>query len=326
MCSPCNMWWTSGRCRSDARLDGKTVVITGANTGIGKETVLDLVGRGARVVMACRDMEKAKAAAEDIREAHKGKDGVGTVEVVHLDLCSLASVRRCAKQLLEQEKNIDILINNAGIMACPRKVTEDGLEMQLGVNHMAHFLLTCLLLPRIRATGHARIITLSSLVHSRGVIHFDDLAGEKSYGASDRYCQSKLANVLFTKELAERLKAHNISDVTVYAVHPGVVATELSRHLDSGVFPGATFFWDRIMKLWIKTPEQGAQTTIHCAVDEDAGSETGLYYADCRPVTPGHRAQNADVARRLWEVSVQMTGLGDYDPFTAPNTTSITNL
>ncbi|XP_034253535.1 retinol dehydrogenase 11-like isoform X2 [Thrips palmi] len=320
------MWFRSGKCRSLARMVGKTVVITGANTGIGKETALDLVGRGARVVMACRDMEKAKVAVEQVREAVKGVEGAGEVEAVHMDLASFASVRKCAKQLLLQEPKIHVLINNAGIMACPRALTEDGLEMQLGVNHLAHFLFTCLLLPRIRASGPARIITLSSLVHSSGVIDFDDLNGEKSYSPSYRYSASKLANVLFVKELADRLKAHDINDVTVYAVHPGVVATELSRHLSDALFPGATFIWDRIMKLWIKTPVQGAQTSIYCAVDEEVASQSGLYYSDCHVTEPARRARNPEVARRLWEESVRLTGLGDFDPFTAPDTASTVNL
>ena len=314
------MWLLSGRCRSAARLDGKTVVITGANTGIGKVTAQDLASRGGRVIIACRDMQKAKAAVQDIREALADQEGAGTVDAVQMDLSSLTSVRRCAQQLLAQEPKIHILINNAGIMACPREVTEDGLETQLGVNHMAHFLFTCLLLPRLRASAPARIITLSSVAHRGGSIDFHDLNGEKSYSPSASYCQSKLANALFAKELATRLKAAGINDVTSYAVHPGVVATELSRHLSSSIFPGMTFVWDNIMKLWIKTPEQGAQTTIHCAVDEEAGKESGLYYADCAPATPSRRARDPDTARRLWEESVRVTGLGDVDPFTAPDT------
>ncbi|XP_063242453.1 retinol dehydrogenase 12-like [Bacillus rossius redtenbacheri] len=308
------MWLFSGRCRSRARLDGKTAVITGCNTGIGKQTALDFVRRGARVIMACRDLQKAELAAEDIRALTKDVEGAGRVVVMRLDLASLASVRECARRLLETEQRIHLLINNAGVMACPKAVTEDGLEMQLAVNHLGHFLLTCLLLPRIIRSAPARIVNVSSLAHMAGSINFDDLNSEKSYSATFAYGQSKLANILFTKELAKRLKG---TGVTTYSLHPGVVATELGRHFDSTYFWGVTWLFNNVASLVTKTPEQGAQTTIYCAVEESLAEESGLYYSDCKKTRPSAKARDDETARRLWEESARIVALGDWDPCTA---------
>lgn len=307
----------SGKCDSRARLDGKTVVITGCNTGIGKETVSDLVQRGADVVMACRNVQLAEEAAQDIRHSLGGMEAVGKITVTVLDLASLKSVRACASHLLQTLPHIDLLINNAGIMLCPKSQTEDGFEMQFGVNHLGHFLFTCLLLPRLRASEPARIVTVSSLAHQSGTINFEDLMFEKSYNARHAYAQSKLANILFTNELAERLKGQG---VTVYSLHPGVVATDLARHLDNVYFKGATWMVDHIMKIFIKSPKQGAQTTIYCAVDESLASESGYYYSDCHRTRPSSQARDKDVAKKLWEVSTALTGLGEWDPFTADDT------
>ncbi|KAK7868685.1 hypothetical protein R5R35_006976 [Gryllus longicercus] len=307
----------SGKCSSTARLDGKTAVVTGCNTGIGLCTVEDFVRRGARVIMACRNLEKAERAAECVRVRTVGAEGAGAVRVVQLDLSSLASVRACAKLLLDSEPRIHLLINNAGIMACPEMRTEDGFEMQFGTNHLGHFLLTCLLLPRIRASAPARIVTVSSVVHSTGDIDFENLNWEKGYNPTLAYGRSKLANVLFAKELGKRLEG---SGVTSYSLHPGVVNTELSRHFDTAYFKGGQWIFDNIGKLFLKTPEQGAQTTIYCAVSEEAEKETGLYYSDCRVVQPRPQACDMQVSERLWNESARLVGLGDWDPFTAKET------
>ncbi|GLG99177.1 WW domain-containing oxidoreductase [Gryllus bimaculatus] len=245
----------SGKCSSTARLDGKTAVVTGCNTGIGLCTVEDFVRRGER---------KAERAAECVRVRTVGADGAGAVRVVQLDLSSLASVRACAKLLLDSEPRIHLLINNAA-----------------------------------------------------GDIDFENLNWEKGYNPTLAYGRSKLANVLFAKELGKRLEG---SGVTSYSLHPGVVNTELSRHFDTAYFKGGQWIFDNIGKLFLKTPEQGAQTTIYCAVSEEAEKETGLYYSDCRVVQPRPQACDMQVSERLWNESARLVGLGDWDPFTAKET------
>ncbi|XP_028258373.1 retinol dehydrogenase 12 [Parambassis ranga] len=294
-------WLAGGVCRSKVRLDGKTVLITGANTGIGKETALDMAKRGARVILACRDMTRARIAADDIRQ----RSGNGNVLVKKLDLSSLQSVRDLAKDVQENEERLDILINNAGIMMCPKWKTEDGFEMQLGVNHLGHFLLTNCLLDLMKKSAPSRVVIVSSLAHERGKIHFEDLNLEKDYHREKSYYQSKLANVLFCRELAARVQG---TGVTVYSLHPGVIRTELVHHL----FP--TFaLWQRIIAMpimmMIKSPREGAQTTIYCAVDESLANASGLYYSDCAPKTPAPQALDDAAAKKLWDISMSMVGL-----------------
>ncbi|KAK7913641.1 hypothetical protein WMY93_013852 [Mugilogobius chulae] len=295
--------WMGGRsCHSKVRLDGKTVLITGANTGIGKETALDMAKRGARVILACRDITKAHIAADMIRQ----RSGNGNVVVKKLDLASLQSVRQLAKEIETNEPRLDILINNAGIMMCPKWTTEDGFEMQFGVNHLGHFLLTNCLLDLLKKSAPSRIVIVSSLAHERGQIHFDDINLDKDYRREISYRQSKLANVLFGKELAARLEG---SGVTVYSLHPGVILTELGRH-----FVPTLALWKRIiampLMMFIKTPWEGAQTTIYCAVEESLANESGFYYSDCARKTPAPQAQDETAAKKLWDLSASMVGLG----------------
>ncbi|KAL6030862.1 hypothetical protein STEG23_015679, partial [Scotinomys teguina] len=215
-----------GACPSKATIPGKTVIVTGANTGIGKQTALELAKRGGNIILACRDMEKCEAAAKDIR----GETLNPRVRAQHLDLASLKSIREFAKKIIKEEERVDILVNNAAVMRCPHWTTEDGFEMQFGVNHLGHFLLTNLLLEKLKASAPSRIISLSSLAHVAGHIDFDDLNWKtKEYDTKAAYCQSKLAVVLFTKELSRRLQG---TGVTVNALHPGVARTELGRHTD----------------------------------------------------------------------------------------------
>ncbi|XP_075452548.1 retinol dehydrogenase 13 isoform X2 [Ascaphus truei] len=213
-----------GNCPSKATIVGKTVIVTGANTGIGKETALELAKRGGRIIMACRDMGKCEAAAREIR----GSTLNHSVFASHLDLASTKSIKEFAKKILDEEEHVDILINNAAVMRCPHWKTEDDFEMQFGVNHLGHFLLTNLLLEKMKNSGDSRIINVSSLAHIVGDIDLDDLNWEKKkYNTKAAYCQSKLANVLFTNELARRLQG---TAVTVNSLHPGVADTELGRH------------------------------------------------------------------------------------------------
>jgi len=279
-------------------LDGKVAVITGANTGIGKETARDLSRRGADVVMACRDMEKAQKVADEIKSETKGE-----VTAIKLNLASMESIRSAAEELKSRHSKIHFLINNAGVMMCPQWKTDDGFEMQLGVNHLGHFLWTLLLLDTIKQSAPARIINLSSLAHTRGRIHFDDLMLEKNYDPTKSYAQSKLANILFTKELARRLEG---SGVVTVAVHPGIVKTDLGRHLSEtslfmNMFAKSADFFNVL-----KTAEMGAQTTIHCATDESIVNQNGLYFSDCRKKQPARQAEDMEAARRLWEKSEQL--------------------
>ncbi|XP_066583811.1 uncharacterized protein [Prorops nasuta] len=303
-------------CKSKARLVGKTIVITGANIGIGKEAARDFYRRGARVILACRDLNKANAAAEDIktvppskpeREQFKGEPG--EIKVCKLNLSSLSSVRECAAHLLQTEPTIDILVNNAGVGACPYQLTEDGFETQFQTNHLGHFLLTLLLLPKLKASPSSRIVNVSSRVHTSGHMDYENLNSKDNYSSLGAYARSKLANILFTKDLARRLKEANINGITVYALHPGVVNTELVRHLNSAWFRGARTLYQVLAYPFIKTPEQGAQTTIYCSIDEEAGKESGEYYQDCAKYTPSSTAQNKEKAIELWNKSCEMLGI-----------------
>lgn len=302
-------YFAGGVCRSKARLDGKTVIITGANTGIGKETAIDLASRGAKVILACRDVMRAERAATDIMKKSNNQN----VVVKILDLASLDSIRKFANNINKSEPKIDILINNAGIMMCPYWKTQDDFEMQFGVNHLGHFLLTNLLLDKIKSSAPARIINVSSHAHTQYGSDklnfdkvFDDLNSEKNYNSLTAYRQSKLANVLFTRELSRRLQGTN---VTANSLHPGIVNTELTRYLPQSVPLYLRVLIVPLVYLLGKTPLQGAQTTIHCAVDESLANVTGKYLSDCAIKEESKAAQDAEAAKKLWEVSEKLVGL-----------------
>ncbi|XP_041843705.1 retinol dehydrogenase 13 [Melanotaenia boesemani] len=297
-------WIAGGVCRSSVRLDGKTVLVTGANTGIGKETCRDLAGRGARVVMACRDLIQAEKAAEDIRRS----TGNGNVVIRHLDLASIYSVTQFAKDILDSEDRLDILINNAGVMMCPKWLTEDGFETQLGVNHLGHFLLTNLLLPILISSAPSRVVNVSSIAHHGGRINFEDLFfSRRPYSSLESYRQSKLANVLFTRELARRLKGTGVS---TFCLHPGVIRTELGRHVE-GWFPLLGALLRLPTLLLMKTPWQGCQTTVFCAVTPGLEDRSGCYFSDCVEKEAAPEGRDDEVARRLWKESGRLVGLKD---------------
>ncbi|GFG29723.1 hypothetical protein Cfor_03308 [Coptotermes formosanus] len=243
---------------------------------------------GGRVILACRDLKRAQDAADDIRRKTSGTEGAGEVLTVHLDLSSLDSVRECAQTLLRTEKYINILINNAGVCLCPKGLTKDGFEMQFGVNHLGHFLFTNLLLPRIIRSAPARIIIVSSHIHVM-----------RTYSTN---------------------RLHR-TGVTTYALDPGPVATEALRHVDESMFHGAGLFF-RMIRFGMLTPKQGAQTSIYCAVDETVSEQSGFYYRNCQKTTPSAAARDPVKAKTLWDVSVRLVGLGDWDPFTADDVPS----
>nr|XP_057913018.1 retinol dehydrogenase 12 isoform X1 [Doryrhamphus excisus] len=285
-----------GVCTSSARLDGKTVLITGANTGIGKETVLDLATRGAQVIMACRDVDKGEEAAASIRFSCPKAQ----VEVRALDLADTCSIRSFAQQFLRDFTHLHVLINNAGVMMCPYTKTNDGFEMHIGVNHLGHFLLTSLLIGLLKRSAPARIVVVSSLAHNFGWIRFHDLHSQGSYNSGLAYCQSKLANVLFARELARRLKGCN---VTVNSVHPGTVNSDLTRHSTLMMILFSCF------SIFLKTPREGAQTSVYCAVAEELHSISGKHFSDCAPAFVAPQGRSEETARRLWDASCELLGI-----------------
>ncbi len=301
-------WYKGGQCTSKARMDGKVVVITGCNTGIGKETVVDLCNRGAKVIMACRSKERMQATTDEVMSR---TNGTAKIDQVELDLSSFESIRRCAKKINETEEKIDVLINNAGVMMCPLMRTKDGLEMQMGTNHFGHFLFTNLLLDKIKSAAPSRIVTVSSRAHIRTPkMDLDDLNCEKKpYNTHDVYAQSKLANVLFSQELARRLKG---TGVTTYSLHPGAVFTELGRHIEDYFGPFkilARALFYPILSFCFKSAKDGAQTTITCAVDPMLEGETGKYYSDCEEHDTSPAAKDDMIAKRLWDISEKVVGL-----------------
>ncbi|XP_037688400.1 retinol dehydrogenase 11 [Choloepus didactylus] len=286
----------SGVCTSTTQLPGKVAVVTGANTGIGKETARELAQRGARVYLACRDVQKGELAAKEIQ----AKTGNQQVLVRKLDLSDTKSIRAFAKGFLAEEKQLHILINNAGLMMCPYSKTADGFEMHIGVNHLGHFLLTHLLLEKLKESAPSRVVNVSSLAHHLGRIHFHNLQGEKFYNCGLAYCHSKLANILFTRELARRLQG---SGVTTYSVHPGTVKSEMVRHS-----PLLRFIW-WLLSAFLKTPQQGAQTSLYCAVTEGLEALSGKHFSDCHVAWVSAQAHNETIARRLWDVSCDLLGI-----------------
>jgi len=290
---------------------GRTVVVTGASSGLGLEAAKVLAGRGAAVVLACRDMGKAERAAEQIR-ASAGRAGP---RVVHLDLASLASVREAAGEIRASCPRLDLLINNAGVMRPPYRLSADGFELTFATNHLGHFALTGLVLDSLLATPGSRIVTVSSVAHRDGVMHFDDLQFERGYRADDAYGQSKLANLLFTYELAARLRAAGHGTIAL-AAHPGVARTELFRWdpwLTRAVLSPAM----RPLMFWtVHSAQSGALPALRAAADPSA--RTGEYYGPGGwhgytgyPVRVESSARSHDAAagRRLWEASEQLTGV-----------------
>ena len=258
------------RAKLPKSLEDKIVMITGANSGIGKETAKVSAMLGARVILACRDQEKAKKAVEEIL-AEVGKEKEENLFIVNLDLSSLQSVRRCAEQVNNQFQQIDVLINNAGLMMCPQWTTVDGFEMQFAANHLGHFLLTNLLMENIKAAPAGRVVNLSSVAHMPGQMYFNNLNMINCYSPFKSYARSKLANLMFTRELAKRLKGTN---VTAYAAHPGLVNTELKRHLN-GILQCLLVTFNKMMLI---SPELGAQTTLYCAFGDETKNQSGFYY------------------------------------------------
>src|SRR5688572_26670685 len=275
----------------------KTVLVTGGTGGIGKATALGLAMMGADVAITGRDRERTEEAARDIRAIESGR-----VEMFVADLSSQTEVRRLADEVLQTFPRLDVLVNNVGGFWNTRHITADGLEHTFALNHLAPFLLTHLLLGRLRQSAPARVVIVSSNAQAMGRIDFDDLQGELTYSGARAYSQSKLANVLFTYELARRLEGVS---VTANALHPGLVRTgfgaEDPRPIQRVLVP--------LLRPFMKSPAQGAATSIHLAADPDLGHVTGRFFAGSAPKRSSKRSYDEAVAARLWEMSAAMVGL-----------------
>ena len=284
---------------------GRTALITGANTGLGYETAAALAAKGARVVLAVRNVDKGRDAAHRIEQATPGAD----VSVQELDLGSLESVRAAAEELKSKHDSIDLLINNAGVMYPPKETTEDGFELQFGTNHLGHFAFTGLLLDRLLPVAGSRVVTVSSIGHRiNAAIHFDDLQWERSYSRVGAYGQSKLANLLFTYELQRRLTGLR---TTALAAHPGGSDTELMRHL-----PRVMQVAVPLLRPLFQDAAAGALPTLRAATDPAALG--GQYYGPDglggargypKVVPSSDQSHDTDLARRLWAVSEELTGV-----------------
>ncbi|KAK3912608.1 Retinol dehydrogenase 13 [Frankliniella fusca] len=286
---------------ANVELGGKVAIVTGANSGIGYEVAKELAARGAKVYLACRDKDKCAAAREDIYLATDNKN----IFCRYCDLSSLDSVKRFARRIHKDEEKVDLLVNNAGVMWGPREVTSDGFETQLGVNHLGHFFLTNLLIDSLKKGAPSRIVNVASTAHFKGKINTQDLNSSNDYSESGAYNQSKLANVLFTRELAKRLDG---TDVTVNAVHPGLVDTNIVRN--TGTFTTALMLFLRPF-VWpfIKNSNQGAQSVLHVALHPDLQHTTGQYFNLREIAEPSKDALNDKLALWLWLTSEKWTKL-----------------
>jgi len=292
----------AGNCSNVSDMTGRTVVVTGGNSGIGKATAESLARLGARVVITSRDPDRGASAVAEIRRASAND----AVECVTLDLASLASVRSCAAELLDRLDEIHVLDLNAGGVLSRRTETEDGFETQFQANHLGHFLLSQLLLDRLKQSAPARVVVLSSWGHTqaRGGLDFNDLQWAiRPYRGSFVYSATKLMNLYFTFELARRLRD---CEVTANAMHPGFVASGFAMSGDT--------HWLRlgimVSRPFARSPQKGAATAVWLAASDEVKGITGKYFVDCREKAPSTDALDADAARRLWELSAELAGLG----------------
>jgi retinol dehydrogenase-14 len=277
------------------KLDGKTVMITGATSGIGLEASVKLAAMGAELVLVGRSRERLDASIAQVKERGKSEKVSGLL----CDFEELAQIRKLAADFEAKHDRLHVLINNAGLVSDTRRLSKDGYELTFAVNHLGYFLLTTLLLDVICASAPARIVNVASVGHKRGDMNFDDLMMEKDYFIMKAYGRSKLANIMFTRELARRLEG---KDVTVNALHPGGVATN--------IWTGAPWYGKpliAIAKLFMDTPEEGGDRIVYLAESDDVLGKTGGYYEKNRLTEPSELAQDAAVAKKLWEKSEELT-------------------
>ena len=276
---------------------GRVCMVTGANSGIGKATAMGLAEMGATVILVCRSKEKGEAALSEMRE----KSGNNSLDLMLADMSSMQSVRQLASEFRRKYDRLHVLVNNAGLFMFTRTTTGDRLETTFEVDYLSHFLLTGLLIDLLKATAPSRLVEVSSIAHYNGHIDFDDLQGEKGYGGWRAYSQAKLAQVLFTYELARRLKG---TGVTANCLHPGAVATNIwSRPL------GRAGFIMKLLRFFMMGPEGGAKTPIYLASSPDVEGVSGKYFTNKKEKESSKESNDEQVARRLWLVSEELTGL-----------------
>jgi NAD(P)-dependent dehydrogenase (short-subunit alcohol dehydrogenase family) len=306
MLKPMSAKWTAADVPDQS---GRVAIVTGANSGIGYEAAALLADKGAHVVLAVRNLDKGNDAAERITS--KSPNAVVTVQ--ELDLTSLDNIRKAADELRANFPRIDLLINNAGVMYTEKASTKDGFELQFGTNHLSHFALTGQLLDNMLPIEGSRVVTVSSVGHRiRAKIHFDDLNLDRNYNRVVAYGQSKLANLLFTYELARRLKAKG-APTTALAAHPGAADTDLLRNMPGGIRQVSQFFWSNFIA---QGPDMGAEPTLRAAADP--GAQNGQYYGPGgfgeqkghpKVVKSSAQSHNEDIQRRLWTMSEELTGV-----------------
>ena len=280
-------------------MNDKLILVTGSNTGIGFATALELARSGATVIASARDAEKGRRAVEEMRR----RTGNEKIELLVGDLGSLAGVHRLADDFLDRWDRLDVVINNAGLILSRRSETEDGFETTFAVNHLAPFLLTHRLLGRLKDSSPSRIVNVASRAHVRARLDFDDLHNRRLYRSMDVYSQSKLANILFTRELARRLEG---TGVTANCLHPGVVRSDLGASGDMGGF--LRLGWLLVQPFFL-SPEKGARTSIYLAQSPDVADVSGEYFDNCRPSKSSSRSRNLGDAERLWTVSAELCGI-----------------
>jgi len=279
-------------------MNARIFLVTGATHGIGRASAEALAAHGGQVLIHGRDLERARGVAAAISRT----TGNPMVRAVQADFAELAQVRRLAQELNASLPRLDVLINNAGRMSAARTLSADGYELTFAVNHLAPFLLTNLLLPKLRASAPARIVVVASEAHRQAHLDFDDLMNSTVSGLMPAYARSKLANVLFTRELAQRLAG---SGITVNALHPGLVASHLFRDLS----PFLRGMLGTVVRPFMRSSVKGARTSVYLATAPELLAKTGGYYRDCRLSAPSIAAQNAADGLRLWQVSAEMTGI-----------------
>jgi len=294
------------RVSSARSMRARTCIVTGANSGIGKETTRGLASLGATVVLACRNRERGEA----VRRAIEAETGNRGLAVMDLDLARLASVRAFVRAFTAEHERLDVLVNNAGIYTAKRTLTEDGVESTFATNHLGHFLLTNLLRETLAASAPSRVVCVASEASQFGKIHFDDLSLARRWSGFRAYCQSKLANVLFAAELARRWPG----TVTANALHPGGVRTNFARHHGGWMGVGFRLAWPFLI-----SAAKGADTVVWIASSPEIDRVSGQYFEKRRPIAPNPIARDAAVARRLWEVSEAMAGLGAGGPLLKPS-------
>lgn len=284
---------------NEKSMQGKTVLITGANQGIGKASAVALGKLGAKVVLVCRSAEKGRLAVADIQ-----RQGAKDVDLLLADMGSQADIRRVAADYRAKYERLDVLLNNAGVLVTGRRTTVDGIEETLAINHLGYFLLTNELLAPLKASAPSRVVNVSSEAHRSARMRWDDLQFERQrYSAFAAYGQSKLANILFTRELARRLEG---TGVTANTLHPGVVASGFGR-----TYGGVTSMVMRVAQLFMITPEEGARTSVYLASSPDVASVTGKYFDKCALKEPSRAALEADAPARLWTLSEELVGRRD---------------